>query len=609
MFNLLDEPWLPVRGLGGDGSAERSAVPSGVVEEVGLRRLLLEADRLQDLVVDLPTQKPAIFRQVLLPVVTHALGRPANPAQWVEMFRAGAFTPEQRQKLVGYLDDHHHLFDLLDSVDPFAQVSGLHTAKGETKGSALLVATAATGNNVPLFSSRSEGDPLELTPAQAARWLVHTHCWDTAAIKTGVVGDPQAKAGKTTGNPTGPLGQLGVVMPMGRTLYETLLLNIPFGQASLSDDLPQWARRARDGRVEDTLSCATAAWQTRSARGLLDLWTWQSRRIRLIPEETPAGTRVTRVVVAAGDRLTVTPTDEPHTTWIRDRPVSRARKSAEKSTTQSATRSARTAAPTGERPRRHQPGRAAWRGLEALLAVERMAADPEATASRAGFRTSVLLTSLSETLDRLPEAYPLQIELTGITYGNQSAVIEDIFFDEIPLPVTALDLDGIVYGTLLAAVEQAEALAAAVNSLSADLRRAAGSEPIPWDKGQRPGDTLLHALDPVVRRLLAGLRMVGEDFDASERGLEAWEEKAERATWKVAEQVFSTAAPGLFTGRSASKGSKDGKDGKDGKTYVYRLSTAERNFRDRLDAVLTRRAAQRKGRWAMTPSFPAPLHA
>ncbi|MFJ2110336.1 type I-E CRISPR-associated protein Cse1/CasA [Streptomyces sp. NPDC087850] len=576
LFNLLDEPWLPARVL--DGSAEPSSQNLGVLEEIGLRRLLLKADRLQDLVVDLPTQKPAIFRQLLLPIVVHALGRPPGAAQWAEMFQAGAFTPEQSQKLTDYLDDHRHLFDLFDAADPFGQVAGLHTAKGETKGSALLVATAATGNNVPLFSSRTEGDPLELTPAQAARWLVHTHCWDTAAIKTGVVGDPQAKAGKTTGNPTGPLGQLGVVMPVGSTVYETLLLNIPFGQAPLSDDLPQWLRRAKEGRVEDTLSCATPAWQTRPARGLLDLWTWQSRRIRLIPEETPAGTRVTRVVVAAGDRLTSTPADEPHTTWIRDRPASRAKKTG---------KAGKTAAPTAERPRRHQPGRAAWRGLEALLAVESATMDYEATATRAGFRSSVLLSSLSDTVDRMPETYPLQVELTGIAYGNQSAVIEDVFFDRIPLPLAALDPDGIIYGSLLAAVEQAEKLAAAVNNLSGDLRRAAGSEPIPWDKGQRPGDTLLHALDPIVRRLLAGLRKAGEDFDQSERGLEAWEEKAGRATWKVAEQVFSTAAPTLFTGRSVTR---------DGKEYVYRLSTAEQNFRDRLDAVLTRRSAPRKGR-------------
>ncbi|MCB5911515.1 type I-E CRISPR-associated protein Cse1/CasA [Streptomyces pinistramenti] len=571
MFNLLDEPWLQASPL---GEAEQpDAQDAGAPLEVGLRRLIMDADRFRDLVVDLPTQKPALFRQLLLPLVVDALGSPRDATEWTRMFRAGAFTEKQREKLAAYLDAHHHLFGLFDPVAPFAQVSGLRTAKDETKGSALLVATAATGNNVPLFSSRTEGDPLELTPAQAARWLLHTHCWDTAAIKTGVVGDPRAKSGKTTGNPVGPLGQLGVTMPIGRTLYETLLLNIPYGRVPLSDDLPQWRRRALDGRVEETLSCATPAWQSRPARGLLDIWTWQSRRMRLLPEEGPAGVHVTRVVVAAGDRLDLSPDVEPHTAWVIERPSARAAKSA------------RGAPAPAVRPRRHQPGRAAWRGLGALLAVNSADRKREATATRNGFQSSVVIGRLSEMCRQLPQAYPLQVELTGIAYGNQSAVIEDVYFDEIPLPVTALDPEGIVYGALLEAVDQAESLAAAVNHLSGDLRRAAGTEPIPWDKGQRPGDTLLHTLDPVVRRLLAGLRAAGDDFELSERGLEAWERKAEQATWRVAEQVFSAAAPPLFTGRRVVK---------DGKEHVYRLNTAERAFRGRLDAVLHRRAAARR---------------
>jgi len=573
LCNLLDDPWLSARTI--EGVLARGTQGLGAIAETGVRRLLLDADQFQDLVVDLPTQKAAILRQLLLPIVVDALGRPADAAAWVAMFRAGAFSSEQRDKLNAYLDEHHHLFNLFDPVDPFAQVAGLHTAKGETKGSALLVATAATGNNVPLFSSRSEGDPLDLTPAQAAHWLVHTHCWDTAAIKTGAVGDSKVKSGKTTGNPVGPLGQLGVVIPRGRTLYETLLLNIPFGQAPLSDDFPQWRRREKEGRIEDTLSVATPAWQPRAARGLLDTWTWQARRIRLIPEEMPAGVRVRSVIVSAGDRLEVSPDQEPHTAWITDSATARAK----------AKTSGKSASAPATRPRRHQPGKAGWRGLEALLAVGSSGEQRDATATRSGFETSRLLAQLSGVRDRMPEAYPLQVELTGVAYGNQSAVIEDVYFDEIPLPLAALDPDGMVYGSLLEAAEQAEKLAMAVNNLSADLRRAVGAEPIPWDKGQRPGDTLLHALDPLVRRLLSGLRSVGEDFEQTERGLEAWEKVAARETRKVAEQVFSTAPPSTFTGRTVVK---------DGREHVYRLSTAEKGFRGRIDGILTRWAAERK---------------
>ncbi|WP_405889429.1 type I-E CRISPR-associated protein Cse1/CasA [Streptomyces sp. NBC_00133] len=562
-FNLLDEPWLVALPVGG-----------GTAQEVGVRRILLESERFRDLVVELPTQKPAILRQVLLPIVVDALGPADSAREWAAMFNAGVFSGEQLDRIAAYLDQHRDRFDLFSPQDPFAQAKGLRTLKDETKGSALLVATAATGNNVPLFSSRSEADVLELTPAQAARWLLHTHCWDTASIKTGVVGDPQVKSGKTTGNPTGPLGQLGVVLPVGRTLYETVLLNLPIGRAGLSGDRPQWRRRDLDGKPQETLSCATPVWQTRAAKGPLDLWTWQSRRIRLFPEQTEAGVRVTRVLVAAGDRLESTPTDlEPHTTWTLDTTGSaRTRKT-----------NGRTSVAAAVRPRRHQPGKAAWRGLEALLATDRQDQDP--TKKRTGFRTSALLDQLRELRDLMPEGYPLQVELTGIAYGNQSAVVEDVLFDTIPLPLTALDPDSLVYTSLLEVADQAEKLAQAVNNLSADLRRAVGADPIPWDKGQRPGETLLHALDRLVRRLLGELRSAGEDFDACERVLSRWERDADRETWMVAEQVFATTAPSAFAGRTISKDNKD---------RVYRLSTAEAGFRSGVNAALTRLAAERK---------------
>ncbi|MFG3093922.1 type I-E CRISPR-associated protein Cse1/CasA [Streptomyces sp. NPDC048202] len=573
MTNLLSDPCFAAILVSTADSLPSSG--SGSTPEVSVRELLLDADKFSDLVVDLPTQRASIFRQLLLPLVVDALGFPADRDTWMDMFRAGSFTAEQRDVLGEYMGKHQHLFNLFDPVHPFAQVADLRTAKGETKGSALLVATAATGNNVPLFSARTEGDPLALTPAEAARWLLHTHCWDTAAIKTGVVGDPNVKSGKTTGNPTGPLGQLGVTMPIGTTLYETLLLNIPYGRTRLSDDLPQWRRRTLAGDGEDPLSTATPVWHARAARGLLDAWTWQARRIRLFPEETPDGPRVTRVLVAAGDRLDITPDIEPHTAWIIDPPSKRGTKASTRPAAKSV------------RPRRHTAGRAGWRGLDALLAIKAVDEDRSAAGTRKGAASSGLIRQLSEVSRLLPHRYPLRVELTGIAYGNQSAVIEDMYVDDIPLPVAALDPEGVVYGSLLEAVGQAESLATAVNHLSGDLRRAGGSEPIPWDKGQRPGDTLLHALDPVVRRLLVGLRQVGDDFEKCEQGLEAWERKAEQATWRVAETLFTSASPALFTGRRTKK---------DGKDHVYRLSTAEASFRRSLATILHRRAVARSAR-------------
>ncbi|MEU0250871.1 type I-E CRISPR-associated protein Cse1/CasA [Streptomyces sp. NPDC006235] len=556
-FSLTDDSWLRLPPAAG-----------GPAQEHSLRTALLEAHEFGDLVVELPTQRPAVFRQVLLAVVLDALGRPSDEREWMNWFSTRRWSREQRGNLEAYLDTHRGLFDLFDPVQPFGQVAGLWTTKGETKNAGLIVATAATGNNVPLFASRTEGDAFSLSPAQAAHWLLHTQCWDTAAIKTGAVGDPKAKAGKTVGNPTGPLGQMGVALLVGRTLFETLLLNLPVGAPPTSADLPQWRRREPD----DPRSAGTPQWQERAPEGLLDLWTWQSRRIRLFPETTDEGLRVTRVLVAAGDRMPHTPETEPHTMWRVEPTGSRS------------TGRSKGGITSPRRPLRLQPGKAAWRGLDALLAPERQSR--EAGERTSGFATSKLLDQAGALAHDLGEAYPLRVELSGVAYGNQSAVIDDVMFDALPLPLAALEADSDVRSALLEVAEQAEQLATAVNHLSADLRRALGSEPIPWDKGQRPGEFVLHALDPLVRRLLAGMREV-EDLERIEAGQLAWEQLAWRRSWEVADRLLQAVPVGAFVGRSAPQG-----EGKPERTH--RVSLAEASFLKRRAQILHRADAHRR---------------
>lgn len=540
-YNLVDEPWLTARPADG-----------GPPVELGIAEVLARAHELEGLVVEFSTQLPAVLRQVLLPVVAHATGAPRTLREKGErLAREGGFTQDELDGIRTYLDQNRGRFDLFDPAEPFGQVAGLRTPKDETKGAAALVATAANGNNVPLFATRSDADPLDLTPAQAAHWLVHAHCWDTAAIKTGVVGDPEVKAGKTTGNPTGPLGQLGVIVPAGRTLYETLLLNLPVTPAGTLG-VPQWLRGTHE-----------AAWKSREAVGLLDLWTWQARRVRLIPHEDEGGQlKVARVVISAGDRLTPMYEREPHTAWTFTAP---AKKSA--------------SALPERRPRRHTQGKAVWRGLDALLAPTRQG--PEGT-----FETSVLLDEISGLRETgsLDADYPLQVETFGMVYGTQSAVVEDVIHDAIPLPLLALHQDSEAHQLLLDVAEQAERLAKAVNNLSADLRRAAGTEPIPWDKGQRPGELLLHALDSQVRRLLAGVQGAGTDEGVLEQGRLAWEQVAHRQAWDVANTLLLSAPATTFAGREVDQ------PGKAGKKQTYRLGTAGANFRRQVDEILPRYA-------------------
>ncbi|GAA0551052.1 type I-E CRISPR-associated protein Cse1/CasA [Actinomadura livida] len=539
-FDLVTEEWLRPRLDDGQ-----------TIEPMGLQGVLHRAGDITEIVVDFPTQAPALLRQVLLPVVVDALGAPTDRRAWGDRFSQGAFNEAELDKIDTYLEEHRPRFDLFHPETPFSQVAGLHTASGDIKGSGLLVAAEATGNNVPFFSARTEGDPPQLAPTEAALWLLHAHCWDTAAIKTGAFGDPMVKAGKTTGNPTGPLGQLGVVVPIGRTLYETLQLNIPIGvQGRLGT--PQWRRRIGP------------QWESRTASGLLDLWTWQSRRIRLVPEQTPDGDRVTGVIVAAGDRLATTPDWEPHTAWRVDKPTKKAAKRAK---------------PVPERPLRYTPGKAIWRGMSALLAVEAV--------DTAAFRSSELLDQISGLAadELIDDRYPLRAETFGVVYGNQSAIIEDVLHDMTPLPIAALRADADVRFAVLDATEQAEQLAQALNYLSADLRRASGLEPIPWDKGQRPGERLLYLLDSVVRRLLRGLQNIS-DAETLDRGLLAWEQEARRLALQVADSVHAAVPESVFAGRETRK--------PDGTTAAaYPLGVAVNDFSRRLDRILPRTTDER----------------
>ncbi|MCI0686534.1 MAG: type I-E CRISPR-associated protein Cse1/CasA [Sporichthyaceae bacterium] len=517
-FDLIQQAWVPV-------------TDAGQRRDVSLLEALARAHEIDGLAFDDPLQAVAVLRQVLLPVVLDALGAPRSEAEWARRWEKGAL---DATAIGSYLSEHAARFDLFHPTHPFGQVAGLRTTKDENMPVSLLLLAVATGNNVPLFAARTEGEPPELSPAEAVRALLATHCWDTAAIKTGAIGDPLVRGGKTYGNPTGPVGQLGVIVPIGRTLAETILLNLPIiRQGIRGDDRPQW-------RAEPV----TAEWRQRPALGILDLLTWQSRRLRLAPEIGGTGQVVRRVVLAAGDRLDQTPDYEPHTAWRQvDKPE---------------------AGQPALRPIRHQSGRAAWRGLAAMLATLQSTSDKVST--------SALVEQLAPGLgDVLPIDFPLQVLTVGVVYGSQSAVVEDVVADLIPLPVLALTTDSAVRGLLLDVVAQADQLRNAANQLGDDLRRAVGGERLPWDKGQRPGDALVHEFTPAVRRMLAGLQ---RHPDLADKVDAAWRQAARQLALDVAEPLLLAAPPGAFLGRQESE-----------KT-AYRLSLAEARYRAAVTRIL-----------------------
>nr|MDT0661572.1 type I-E CRISPR-associated protein Cse1/CasA [Micromonospora sp. DSM 115978] len=545
-FDLVDEDWIPV-------------VDGGTARFVSLRRALTGAHELDGLALDSPLETVAVLRQVLLSVYLDACGVARDIDDWGRRWGGGQVDAEA---VNGYLDRHAARFNLFGER-PFAQVAGLRTGKDETKPVSLLIAAAATGNNVPLFAARTEADPPALTCAQAARAVLAAHCWDTAAIKSGAVGDDAVKGGKTTGNPTGPLGSLGVIVPTGRNLFETILLNTPIVPHPQDGDQPQWMVDASDDDPGDNYRWPGGpAWSRRPVRGLLDLLTWQARRIRLIPERADDGHIVVRrVVLAAGDRMELLPEYEPHTAW----------RQVEK----------RKPGDPANRPIRHVPGRAAWRGMEPMLATRRHESQK--------VTSSELLRQLdSLRVNRmLPRDLAVQVVTVGVEYGNQSAVIEDVIADRIPLPLAALNPDGGVSQFLRQAVNQAEDIRNAANRLGDDLRQATGGEKIPWDKGQRIGDTLIIQFSPYVWRMLAGLQRLPESADEEEvidQAEQAWQRIARNLANDAAEAALRSVPPAAFLGRARTRDPAAPNGGKD--KDPVRASVAEAWFRGSVRKIL-----------------------
>ncbi|MGW5095671.1 type I-E CRISPR-associated protein Cse1/CasA [Streptomyces nodosus] len=429
-FDLTTRPWIPV--LGRDGSQG----------ELSLREVFEKADGLRRIVGDLPTQEFALVR-LLLAVAHDALDGPQDIDAWAELWAdENCFAP------VGtYLETHRERFDLLDAEAPFFQTAGLRTAKDEVFSLNRIVADVPNGE--PFFTARMPSVE-RLTFAEAARWVVHAHAYDTAGIKTGVEGDERAKGGKVYPLGVGWAGNLGGVLVEGRTLRETLLLNLVAADTSNLEideaDVPAWRREPLGpGGAE------------RAPTGVRDLYTWQTRRLRLHFDETG----VRGVVLGYGDPLTARDRQhrEPMTAWRRSKPQE---KKLRKSPVYL--------------PREHAPERSAWRGLGALVANE---AEKAQGAEPADYLRPGILEWVARlvTEGELERGFLVRARIIGAHYGTQQSVIDEIVDDHVAMAVVLLHEQDRRYAEqAVAAVEDADGAVRALGDLATNLARAAGTE-------------------------------------------------------------------------------------------------------------------------------------
>lgn len=500
-FDLVHQPWLRVRNI--DGRSE----------ELGILRALGLAHQLAVLSGDVPTQTFALTR-MLLAVLHGALAGPPDDNTWKKLWGAEQLPVDV---IAAYLGTHRERFDLFHAETPFMQVAGLHTASGATTGTPTLIADVP--NNRKFFTTRL-GVDYSLTYAEAARWLVHCQAFDISGIKTGAVGDARVKGGRGYPIGVGWGGLLGGVLLEGTTLKETLLLNLMAG------DFIEFPRDPQLDRPVWEREPVTAAEEVPGGRpvvGPVDLYTWQSRRVRLIPE---AG-RVRDAMICNGEKLTPQNMHraEPHTAWRRSEPQEK-----------------KLGLSLVYMPRVHDPDRAIWRGLQSLL--------PGVASRQKGDAASALSPGIMDWLGHLvieemiPEDHAVRVHAIGMAYGPQDSTTSDIVDDVVGLRAVLASQDAVdLAGVAVSCAAAAEVAGRTVGNLAGDLAAAAGGDGA--GRRNRAMESVFAELDSPFRRWLAGLR---GDSDTVAVQVE-WHKTARTLVTAAADDLLSRIPPACWEGR------------------------------------------------------------
>lgn len=502
-YSLIEKPWILVLTC------------EGRTETVSLTELFRRAHQIREILGELPTQAFAILR-LALAIVARAYDGPESVADWKRLWS----TDEPvLPPIEAYLDAQRDRFDLFHPSTPFFQTAGLHTAKNEFSGLEKLIADVPSG--FQYFTTRAARGLARISAAEAARWVVHAQAFDVSGIKSGAVGDDRVSGGKGYPIGTGFAGHLGGLYVDGGNLWRTLLLNtLPLEHRSLQrdpDDRPAWEAGPTGPAESDDVA--------ERPYGPLDLYTWQSRRILLQRD----GDEVVGVVLANGDRLTPQNLHrvEPLTAWRRS------------------DAQAKKLGGVVFMPREHQPGRALWRGLAALLPV----AAPRGRADGSErFLTAAVVEWAGEVLGNRGT---VMLQTVGMSYGPQSSTVADVVADRIVVPVALLgesypDLAARVVDT----VADTEGAVARLGYLAADLARAAGArEPSIVDGARDDAQRLAYAdLDAPFRSWLAEL---DPERDVDDQVAD-WHRTAARLVRRIGDELVAQAGPDAWVGRDVN---------------------------------------------------------
>ena len=540
-FNLCNEPWIPVLYV------------SGQTQEVSLKQLFDESNSIRkihsgDATTDVAILGVAVaifFRAVLENTEEYGeLYR--EPKKWIQNIFSGG--SEQLYFVQDYLKKYQDRFNLFDAERPFMQVADLHTSKGEVKPVSRLVLDSES----EYFSMRAEQALTSLSYAEAARYLVTVQAYDYSGIKSGAVGDPRVKGGRGYPIGVGWYGTTGKIIIHGENLIETLLYCIDYEQLLNVEkvkgkshrialqDKPVWERELPDTAAPRAYKGGDPTKykdEPAPAAGMCEIRTWQSRRVRLFPENG----RVTGVLVSNGDK------------WL-DRntytdPLTAYRFSKNQSTQTHYV----------WMPQTHSAERTLWRGADALLT--RLSSSQEKQN-----KPATVIRQISSGKYFSPDT-KTKIQLVGMVYGTQSSIVEETIDESVTLELGILTEQGAEISAMVRDnIQLTMDAAIALGQYAGNLLRAAGKE---YEFRPSVTESILHRMEDEFRSWLADLS-VSDDVSAQAA---KWQSKVRRILEGEADQLAVSAGPKAAIGTIYDE-------------QLYNTAKARRQFGGRLYKLL-----------------------
>lgn len=537
-FNLLDEPWVKV--MQQDTSIKTVSLPDAIIHAHEYSGLAGEM-RAQDITILRLMEAILItaFYKVDVDGNENPIETPDNALdRWEDLWKQGKF-PEA--VIRNYLSQWHERFWLFHPERPFMQSLNMQKAT-QNKASKLIGNLSKSGNvdRLRLFVCRTGEEAESVSYAEAARWLLFLNAFDDCAVK---VGDPKAKARKK-GVSRAYLGPLGMIYPKGKTLFETLMLNMKLltdKEEIWEENRPVWEEENPRDIEQYPVACPN---------NLPDLYTFNSRLILLHREKG----RVTGYSIKGGSWFdTVNAFTEPMTLWQYSPENKKKGQSAYWF------------------PQSHMAEKQLWRDFNIAFVKD-------TTNRRPGSIEWIEILKKNNVLDR--KKYT-SFQAVGIRYDvSQSSSITDSIDDVVTLHTTLLG-ESVNEGWRRRIAEEiatCDKISRELYFLTKNSYLAAGAnDSIADTRGKKSNALWYDAIDQPFRKWLRSLspnssRADGDNSKTIDQFVEEWQKSARTIALKLGREMVDQAGEKAYFGRIVKE--------KSGSKIVEKRYSSAKSFSD-----------------------------